>query len=76
MFKDQALEKIPEGSLLVLGLYTSIKTTIAFGIGKDVKQETLWGNFLSPFCKSSRQRVMDGSGRACSFSILGHLEVG
>lgn len=46
MFKDQALEKVPEGSLPVLGFYISIKTTVAFGIGKDFKHDTLWDNFF------------------------------
>lgn len=41
MLKDQKLEKAPEESLLVLGLYTNIKTKVAFGIGKVSKQETL-----------------------------------
>lgn len=45
MFKDQALENVPEGFLPVLGLYSSIKTTAAFGIS----------NFFFIFCKKSSE---------------------
>lgn len=71
MLKDQKLEKAPEESLFVLGIYTNIKTKVAFGIGKVSKQETLWENLFIIILQVLQ--IKDGGTlvRACSsvFSV-------